>query len=154
MGVNLTIILSHSLTAADLIALSERVRQSARMQNAAEQLWHVMRSRWSNLGPLSEFAELVADEGLSVSEVQAAWRVADVTRLRWAGFSLYFGEQAVEGAHEGVALADILETARLKCGEPAGSIRDMADEDEELNPDSRCYFVEWLNAEDPQNEGA
>jgi hypothetical protein len=53
-----------------------------------------------------------------------------------------------------VSLADILATARLECGEPAGSIRDMADEDEELNLESRCYFVERLNTEDPQNEGA
>lgn len=199
MGINLAIVLNHYLAPEDLVALPERVRQSAPMQNAAERLWDVMRPRWSNLGSLSEFAALVTAERLSVSEVAATWHRADLARCTWAGFSLHFGRQAVEGVHleklagfvldrerlrvplqqcahalarelrssaiaygpdcfspfqrarradEGVALAEILATAQLECGGPAASIREMADDDEELKLDRQCYFVEEINRED------
>ena len=48
----------------------------------------------------------------------------------------------VHGVEDGVSLDEILSDARQLCGEPVGSIREMADQDEDLNLDRRCYFVE------------
>ena len=49
---------------------------------------------------------------------------------------------------DGVSLAEISSNARRRCGVPAGSIREMADEAEELYLDSRCYCVQTIDLED------
>ena len=57
-------------------------------------------------------------------------------------FSPFQGTLRVE---EGASLAEILPNARRRCGDPAESIRDMADEAEELNLETRCYYVETID---------
>ena len=200
MGINLALVLSHSLEAADLITLPERVLSSVRMRRSAEGLWQVMRPRWPGLGPVNEFSAFVPRERLSVSDVTASWtRGEDVPSFSWAGFHLYFGKRAVAAVHieklsgfvldldglrtplqmcaqalaselrsprimygpdsfspfegvlgveDGVSLAEIFSNAKRRCGDAAGSIREMADEAEELNLDSRCYCVETIDLED------
>jgi hypothetical protein len=199
MGINLAVVLGHSLQAADLLAFPERVLSSVRMQRSAERLWHVMRPRWPNLGLVSEFSTFLPRERLAVSDVMAAWEPGqDVPSFQWAGFNLYFGKRAVAAIHieklsgfvldldrlrsplqmcaqalarelrsstiiygpdsfspfqevlcveEGVSVAEIVSNAKRRCGVPAGSIREMADEAEELSLYSRCYYVEAIDLE-------
>lgn len=200
MGINLALVLSHSLEAADLVAFPERVLSSVRMRRAAEHLWQVMGPRWSNLGLVKEFSTFLPGERLSVSDIMAAWeRGEDVPSFWWAGFHLNFGKRVVAAIHieklsgfvldidglrsplhmcaqalahelrsskivygpdscspfqdalcveEGVSLAEILSNAKRRCGVPAGTIREMADEAEERNLDSRCYCVETIDLEE------
>jgi hypothetical protein len=99
MGVNLTLVLGHSLGAAELLAFPERASASLEMQRAARQLWQVVRPRWPNLGGVEEFATIVDCERLTEDEVQAAWARGDTPSFKWAGFNLYFGRRAVEATH-------------------------------------------------------
>ena len=199
MGINLALVLSHSLDAVDVVGFPERVQSSVRMGRAAEQLWQVMRPRW-DLGSAIEFSTFMPEERLSVSDVTATWKRGDVPKFSWAGFRLYFGERAVAAFHieklagfvldlnglrsplqmcahalacelrsseilygpdnfsrfekalgveQGVSLAENLSAAKRECGVPAGSIREMADQNgEELNLDSSCYYVETIDLEE------
>lgn len=99
MGIDLAVVLGHSLGGAELLAFPERALASVRMQQAARQLWQVMRPRWPNLGQVEEFAMFVTSERLSEDELLAAWERGDTPSFEWAGFHLYFGRQAVEATH-------------------------------------------------------
>jgi hypothetical protein len=44
-------------------------------------------------------------------------------------------------------LSEILSVVKVKCGVPANSIREMADEDEELRLERRCYYIETVDLE-------
>ena len=99
MGINLALLMGHQLEARDLEALGSRLASSTAMRRAAEHLWRVMRPRWRNLGPLEEFAAIVADDHLDERQVEAAWDAGDTPSFAWAGFSLYIGRHAVEATH-------------------------------------------------------
>ncbi|WP_437527372.1 hypothetical protein WME79_42680 [Sorangium sp. So ce726] len=99
MGVNLTLLLGHSLGVTELLAFTERASASLEMQRAARQLWQVLRPRWPNLGGVEEFATVVACERLTEDEVQAVWARGETPSFEWAGFNLYFGRRAVEATH-------------------------------------------------------
>jgi len=200
MGINLALVLAHSLEAADLVAFPERAGSSIRLQRAAEQLWQVMSPRWPNLNPVNEFSTFLPDERLSASEVMAAWKQGkDLPSFWWAGFHLNFGEGAVAAIHveklagfvldldglrsplqecahalaselrsptlvygpdsfspfqttlcieDGRSLAAMLSEANRLCGPPAVTIREMADQAEELNLDRDCYFVEAVHCDE------
>jgi hypothetical protein len=45
----------------------------------------------------------------------------------------------------GSSLPELLSIARRKCGDPAPSIREMADAEEELRLDRNCYYVEIVD---------
>lgn len=57
-------------------------------------------------------------------------------------FSPFQEALAVE---RGASLQELLATARRVCGDPAESIRGMANDDEQLNLTSKCYYVELSN---------
>jgi hypothetical protein len=48
---------------------------------------------------------------------------------------------------QGGSLSEILSVVKVKCGVPANSIREMADEDEELRLERRCYYIETVDLE-------
>ncbi|MEX0702316.1 MAG: hypothetical protein WD069_09495 [Planctomycetales bacterium] len=196
MGINLALVLGHSLGAAELLALREHASASPSMRRSAGQLWQVMRPRWANLHGLEEFAMFVAGGRLSEDEIQAAWARGDTPSYQWAGFHLYFGRRAIQATHmeklagfvldldqlrdplqacakvlacelrspfivygpdssspfeealevgAGSSLPELLSIARRKCGDPAPSIREMADAEEDLRLDRNCYHVENID---------
>jgi hypothetical protein len=196
MGVDLAIILGHSLRPAELLAFPERALASTRMRSAAQQLWQVMRPRWPNLGRVEDFSAFLPCEHLSENDVMATWGRGDAPSFNWAGFHLYFGKRAAAAIHleklagfvldhdqlrdplqacaralaselrspsivygpdssspfedvlyveEGASLPEILANARRTCGVAARSIREMDDEDEDLNPQQGCYYVEAVD---------
>jgi hypothetical protein len=201
MGINLALILSHSMDAAGVAAFPARVQSSVLMRRAAERLWHVMRPRWSHLDAIDEFSTVLATEHLSASAVITAWdRKEDVPSFLWAGFHLYFGERAVAAIHleklagfvldldelrsplrgcaealavelrssaivygpdsvspfeealwveKGGSFEELIATARHRCGEPARDVRDMADDEQQLNLETKCYYVEALHLVEP-----
>lgn len=53
--------------------------------------------------------------------------------------------QEVLDVDKGRSLEEILSDAKRLCGAAAGSIRGMADENEELNLDLGCYFIETVH---------
>jgi hypothetical protein len=203
MGIDLAVVLSHSLEAADLVAFPERVLSSIRMRHAAEQLWQVMQPRWPDLGTVTEFLSFQSEQQVSVSDVSTAWnRVdGDIPSFWWAGFHVCFGRHGVAAIHieklvgfvldidglrnplrscaqalahelrssrivygpdafspfqhaisvcleDGGSLTDALWDAERRCGVPVSTIREMADEAEELNLDSKCYCVETVDREE------
>jgi hypothetical protein len=99
MGINLAIVLSHRLSPPEIKTFAEHASVSPEMQRTALRLWDVMHVRWSNLDPIESFTKFRADEYLSDQRVSADWERHETPRFEWAGFSLYFGRNAVLGIH-------------------------------------------------------
>jgi hypothetical protein len=201
MGINLALVLGHSLGATELPSFRDRASASPSMRRSAGQLWRIMRPRWVNLERMEEFAMFMAGERLSEQGILAAWDRGDTPSYQWAGFHLYFGRRAIEATHmEKLAgfvldldqlrgplqacakalacelrspyivygpdsaspfeqvfdvgasrsLPELLAIARGKCGEPAPSIREMANAEGELKLDRNCYHVEIVDLGGPR----
>jgi hypothetical protein len=152
MGINLAVVLGHSLEASDIVTLPGRVLSSVRMRRSAEHLWQVMRPRWANLGPLSEFSALLSRERVSVSDVMAAWeRGEDVPSFSWAGFNLRFGKRAVEAVHIEKLTGFVLDLDGLRsplqmCAQALA--HELRSSKIMYGPDSFSPFQEVLNVED------
>ena len=99
MGIQLAIVFGHSLSPAGLTAFAEKASISPRMNRAASRLWDVMHVRWSNLDPIESFTQFKPDERWSERDISAEQEPHEKLCFEWAGFTLYFGRNAVFAIH-------------------------------------------------------
>ncbi|MGQ0505183.1 MAG: hypothetical protein ACT4TC_07660 [Myxococcaceae bacterium] len=114
MSVDLSILVQHQLQADDLVLLPSRVKASAKMRQAAERLWGVMKERWKKLGLLDSFFAFTANENLAASELEAAWARGDTPSFEWAGFHIYAGRRAIHATHLEKLIGFVLDLDHLR----------------------------------------